>query len=441
MKKIGIDISPLQGPHRMRGIGYVTQRVINHLPKDKLGDNELVLFFNREPDESIDKVIKELNIQDVRYSLREIPTIHKNIFEKKLPGRLALIPKAYVKLTTYFQYRLGTNTFGKTRDIDTFVQFDQSAPLPRKIKRGGKTVLVIYDIIPYKLESDYLWGYRTARRRGLNRKASIKCLVRRSLYKSHLKANARHATKLVSISESTSSDFVNHIGIPRNKVRTLTLGADSQTPNSAAFNKSITLDRYHDTSWGYLSRKYTLSSDSRYLLFVGGADHRRKLEDLVAAFNQLRARGENILLVLSGDSMQGPNAISNGAVRKSLLETAYPDDIIYVGFADDKTRDWLYKHACALVFPSVYEGFGLPVLEAMGYGTPVISYDNLATKEVAKDGPVYANDSTSLFEQIIFVLSMTQDSKKKMLENSLNISKRYSWKSTGHQFLEIIEPL
>lgn len=438
MKKVGIDISPLQGPHRMRGIGYVTQHIINHLPKDSFGDTELVLFYGKNLDIDITETLKNLRLEGISYSLRKITGAHESIFEKRLPGRLALIPKAFTKLSTYFQYRYGTTTFGYTRDINTFIQFDQNAPLPRRLARGGKGLIVIYDIIPYKLEADYLWRYSTARRRGLNRRAALKCSVRRLLYKYHLIANTRHASRLISISDATTNDFVFHIGVRREKIEIVKLGVPEHQAQAKKTSSSISLARFYDTSWGYLPQQFTFSSSRRFLLFVGGADHRRKLEDLVAAFNQLNAQGQEILLVLAGDSMQGPNNISNDTVRRTLISTAYPERIIYVGFTDDNTRDWLYEHATAFVFPSVYEGFGLPVLEAMSYGTPVISYDNLATKEVALDGPLYASDVPTLIEQIRHILGMSKYERKTLSENSIAISKRYTWKAAGEEFQSII---
>lgn len=424
----------------MRGIGYVTQHIINHLPKDRLAETELVLFYSEDLALNISETLSNLDLEGIKHSSRKMLSSRKSIFEKTLPGRLSLIPKAFMKFQTYFQYLYGTKSFGRTKDIDVFVQFDQSAPLPRSINKNGKLLLVIYDIIPFKLEADYLWNYRTARTRGLNRRASIKCYIRRLLYKHHLRANTTHAHKLISISSATTADFIQDIGVKSEKIESLTLGASNkQAQNHQSSDDSVVVARYHQTSWGYLPLNYTLESTDKFLLFVGGADYRRKLEDLVTAYNQLRARGEDIQLVLAGDSMQGPNDISNHIVRQSLLQTAYPDDIVYVGFTDDTTRDWLYQHATAFIFPSVYEGFGLPVLEAMNYGTPVISYDNRATKEVAKDGPLYANDSSSLLSQIYQILKMSPKRRKDLLEHSISIAGRYTWSSAGKKFMNIIE--
>src|SRR5436190_305364 len=79
-----------------------------------------------------------------------------------------------------------------------------------------------------------------------------------------------------------------------------------------------------------------------YLLFVGGADRRRKLEDLVTAFNQLRAQGHELKLILAGDTMQGPANVATEEIQYALKTSSYLKDIIFMGFANDATRDWLY---------------------------------------------------------------------------------------------------
>ena len=165
-------------------------------------------------------------------------------------------------------------------------------------------------------------------------------------------------------------------------------------------------------------------------MFVGGADPRRKLEDLIAAFNQLRARGTELKLVLAGDTMKGVETIPTPVAHHALNTSAYIDDIIFAGFIDDNVRDWLYKNTDALVFPSTYEGFGLPVVEALRYGTHVISYDNQATIEIAGDLPTYANDVPSLMNAIKNCLG---DKGKTMPAKDI---KTVSWKETADSILK-----
>jgi glycosyltransferase involved in cell wall biosynthesis len=112
--------------------------------------------------------------------------------------------------------------------------------------------------------------------------------------------------------------------------------------------------------------------------------------------------------------------------------------VFFLGFTDDKTRDWLYSAALAFVFPSIYEGFGLPVLEAMQYHTPVIAYDNKAIREVAGDYPIYANDPLSMVESVRYLSNLDKKELSKLTDKAYHHSSRYTWKRTAESILEII---
>src|SRR5690606_28011392 len=114
-------------------------------------------------------------------------------------------------------------------------------------------------------------------------------------------------------------------------------------------------------------------------------------------------------------------------------------DIYFVGFTDDATRNWLYKNALAFVFPSVYEGFGLPVLEAMSLKTPVICYKNRAVQEVAGTFPLYADDVWSLVDKIREVETLSgKDSFKGLLEKGAKHATQYGWDKTAIQVIDIV---
>ena len=102
-----------------------------------------------------------------------------------------------------------------------------------------------------------------------------------------------------------------------------------------------------------------------------------------------------------------------------------------MGFVDDKTRDWLYTHALAFVFPSRYEGFGLPVLEAMIQGSPVISYRNLATQEVAADAIIYADNLLSLSDAVKKLLSYSVGERAELVKIGKDRAELYDWRKTS----------
>lgn len=427
--RIGIDISSLQGPHRMRGIGYVAANFVKNIPKDT--KDTFVLYGEKNAPLSIETVIGELDLGHIKY---EVHIIESMPLREDLPGKLKYFSKAKKRIRELIYYSLGDAGFKSAKSLDAFLQLDQSKPLPR-LRFGAHLYFIAYDIIPYVLEADYLWSFRTAQQHGLSRKAALKCSIRRALYITKIRLNSYRSTGIFTISKTTQLDFEKYVKTPHRKTIPLTLGLSVLSHKKSYHDGSV--NRYHETSWGYLPHQESLK-DERFLLFVGGADHRRRLDDLVTAFNHLRASGLDIKLVLSGDSMQGPRNIATHSIQEALVNSAYADDIYYVGFSDDKTRDWLYENALVFVFPSVYEGFGLPVLEAMSYGTPVICYENNTVKEVASSIPFYAKDALDIKNNIINIIKSPSELLAKRTEEGVRQAAKYSWVKASKSILSHI---
>ena len=426
---IGIDLSSLQGAHRMRGIGYTLINFVNHISEEERQNNRYVFYAYPLGNGTYDDPLELLDLHGIDYEVRELKERRRS--SRKLRGRWSMFVSAYNQLIELRDLYFGDSRTKDYSGVDVFLQTDQSQSLPRKSK--VRKALVGYDIIPFALEWDYLWSYATARTRGYSRKAALRVKVRRALYIHKLKANVRHANAILAISKATKQDFVNSLSLKKDRVKVVPLGVSASGKRSSPLN----IQRYHKSSWGYVPADFTFD-DTPFLLFVGGADRRRKIEDVVAAFNHLRGEGNNIKLVLAGDSMQGPEAIATEEVQSALKRTSYIDDVIFLGFIDDKTRNWLYENALAFVFPSRYEGFGLPVLEAMIHECPVISYHNDATLEVAGDAPLYAADIDDLRTAVLDLLAMKDSELSTLRQKSLAQAKKYSWAKTCEQlFIEL----
>ena len=430
---IGIDISPLQGAHRMRGIGYTVLNLINNLPADARKNHHFVLYILPEQHSEHGNPLELLDVKDLSFETRYLKSRRR--FSRKYPGKLWLINSISNQLVELRDMYFGDSRVSSLKGVDVFLQTDQSQSLPRRGRT--KKALIIYDIIPYALEWEYLWSYRTARRiQGFSRKASLRCLARRWLYAHKLRVNARRAKLLLSISEQTKIDFVELLSTPAKKINVSPLGVTTPSSDEDGVPK---LKQYVTTSWGHVQRTLVINPDIPFLLFVGGADKRRKLQDLITAFNNLRGQGHNLKLVLTGDSMKGPEAIATEEVQTALKNSSYLEDIIFMGFVDDQTRDWLYKNARAFVFPSKYEGFGLPVLEAMAHECPVISYRNSATYEVAGDFPLYVNDVHELASAVIRLLRAGDKDIDAIRQKNLEHVKKYSWHKTAGHIISILE--
>jgi len=427
---IGLDLSSLQGPHRMRGIGYTLLNFINNISAADREKHAFVFYAYPSSDEK--SPLNILNLEGMNYEIRELK--HRRKITKQLPGRLNLFVSALNQLIELKDLYFGDSRIKDLSGVNFFLQTDQSQHLPRR-KWGLRKGLVIYDIIPYVLEWEYLWNYATARQRGFSRKAALRVHARRWLYGHKIKVNTRRAKTLFSISEHTKQDFVNYLGTASKKIVVTPLGVNVTMDHS---KENTSLKHYVKTSWGYVRRALTLDPDTHFVLYVGGADRRRRLDDLVSAFNILRAQGHDFKLLLAGDSMQGPENISTEEIQYAFKMSSYKEDVIFMGFIDDTTRDWLYSHARAFVFPSRYEGFGLPVLEAMSYGTPVISYKNAATIEVAGDAPVYVDGLEGLVDSLRSLLSLSQTKIDDLHKKSLAQAKKYESVKTSQRMLDII---
>jgi glycosyltransferase involved in cell wall biosynthesis len=432
---IGIDLSPLQGPHRMRGIGYTVLNLINNLPDNARTEHSFVFYVLPEGHSSHGSPLELLDMNGLDYELRELRPRRR--FAYKLPGRLRLINSILNQLIEIRDLYFGDSRIPTLKNVDVFLQTDQSQSLPRRGRT--KKALILYDVIPYALEWEYLWNYKTARlNHGFSRKAAFRCAVRRRLYAYKLRINARRAKILLPISEQTKSDFVRLLSGVSRKTSVTPLGVSMPSPHKAG---DPDLRHYVKTGWGYVARPLVLDPDIPFLLFVGGADKRRKLQDLVTAFNNLRAQGHELKLVLAGDSMRGPENIATEQVQTALKDSSYLDDIIFMGFVDDDGRDWLYKNALAFVFPSRYEGFGLPVLEALVHGCPVISYVNEATLETAGDAPIYAKDTEELRLAILELLAATPKQKEALGKKGVEQAQKYDWVKTSRQVFKVLSGL
>ncbi|MDZ7744500.1 MAG: glycosyltransferase family 1 protein [Candidatus Saccharibacteria bacterium] len=440
--KIGIDATVLQGPHRMRGIGYTLINFINHLPKEAKTKHHFVLYLYEQDK---DQALNLLELKGVNHSIVSIPNPLANPRRNKLKhiakqlGRFVpAIIKAPFKVALhqfriYKDYYLGDTRLGSLRDIDKFIQFNQEQHLPRHAK--GKVALVLYDMIPYVMEADYLLSYSTARNKGCTRRSALNHALHRRQYKSRLKFNCKRADYLLAISKHTKKDFVTRLSVPAKKIQVCLLGVDGSKTKKT--DKDPQLHRYTYTSWGTIPRKLDLN-DKKFLLFLGGADPRRKLVDLVAAFNNLRAQGHDIKLVLAGDTSKGPFDIPVPALQDYFRNTSYLDDVYFLGFVEDYQREWLYKHAVAFVYPSVYEGFGLPVLEAMRHGTPVITYRNTSILEVAEDAAIYADDFMGITRTVRDLVSNSTDSSKFSLTGKKQ-AKKFGWNKTADSIIRAIK--
>ena len=175
-----------------------------------------------------------------------------------------------------------------------------------------------------------------------------------------------------------------------------------------------------------------------YLLFIGAGDMRRRVEDLVDAYNNLKAEGNDIQLALAGENFIAPEMIPNIRVREAVMKSSYKEDILCLGYISDEAKDQLYQRAIAFVYPTLYEGFGIPILEAMLRGCPVITYRNSSTMEVGTDHALYAQGWWGIKEQVEIILGQTSAQKQNLTIRSQAYARQFTWKRSAKTIFEIL---
>ncbi|MDR4509890.1 MAG: glycosyltransferase family 4 protein [Candidatus Brocadiaceae bacterium] len=201
--------------------------------------------------------------------------------------------------------------------------------------------------------------------------------------------------------------------------------------------EGVSLNLSADNNDGeYLFEKYRLPRN--YLLYVGVIEKTKQVESIVRAFSQLDdSLQKDYAVVIVGAKGNAYNAVMT-AVRDCHLEKK----VFFLGYVQDNDLKYLYKKARIFVFPSLIEGFGLPVLEAMAHGTPVIASDIPVLSEVVGDAAILVDpyDITALSNAISRTL-LDEDMRKSLIMKCSERIKVFSWDNTVRKTLSIYEKL
>ncbi len=176
----------------------------------------------------------------------------------------------------------------------------------------------------------------------------------------------------------------------------------------------------------------------KYILSVGRLEYRKNTINLVKAFDIFKDKSKSDLkLVLTGKPGYGYEQII-----ETVDSSKFKKDIILPGYIKSEELPYLYKNAEMLVYPSLYEGFGLPILEAFATGTPVITSNVSTIKEVAGEGAILVDpqdieEISESMDNLINNISL----RRKLVEKGEQIIKNYSWKETAIKLRETISRL
>jgi glycosyltransferase involved in cell wall biosynthesis len=172
-----------------------------------------------------------------------------------------------------------------------------------------------------------------------------------------------------------------------------------------------------------------------YFLFVGTLEPRKNLMRLLQAFGAQAHRMSGVQLVLAGAVGWGEQNL-----EQALCQLAIEDRVLLAGRLDEASLHGYYRHALALVLPSLYEGFGLPLLEAMQYGVPVITSNCSSMPEVAGAGGLLVDPKdTSDIAAALVELASDEALRQRMGAAALAQAAGFSWDEAAKQTLAVLE--
>ncbi len=236
----------------------------------------------------------------------------------------------------------------------------------------------------------------------------------------------RKLDHVLTVSESSKRDIVEYAHVPAEKVKVTYLAADS----------NVYYPGEQDQSRRTILEKYPVSKN--YILYISRLEHPGKNHvRLIDAFNKLRSDNSelDLQLVLAGSKWPGCEAIHQAAKASPFSE-----DVIFPGFVTEEDLAHLYRGADLFVFPSLYEGFGLPVLEALSCGTPVACSNISSIPEVAGNAALYFDPKNleSIADSMRKLLTEVE-TKERLITEGLNHVKKFTWERTAKDTYEILK--
>lgn len=249
-------------------------------------------------------------------------------------------------------------------------------------------------------------------------------LRQRASFKLLLPWSARRADHIITVSEHSKRDLIRSYGIREEKITVTYEGAG---PTFRPIDRQKAKEQ--------LALKYGINSD--FILYVGRLQARKNLGRLVAAYAQVRSAGFHHKLVLVGkiDSLFQP-------VMSRVHELNLEGSVLRPGYVPDEDLPSFYSAADVFVYPSFYEGYGLPVVEAMACGTPVVTSRGSSLEEVAADTALLIDplNEQSIADALKRILGDSQLARR-MAEDGLRRSRQFSFKNTARQTIDVYEGL
>jgi len=414
---IGIDIRSLMNKQRT-GVGEYTFEFLNAVFRNT-DLNQYFLFYNSYKDVSDN--IPKWDYDNVHYVCTHLPN--------KLFSLLLCL--GVIKLDKFILRHL--DPFGSAQDrlpskdpiqkegdpsVSTSAPFGRSMFAQDDVKsldyffapnlnflslsRKTKLILTIHDLSFEILPECYTW--------------------KRRLWHKILrpKKMCRRADVILTPSENTKRDIIREWGIEDSKIKVLYPGLSSVIKYQ--ISSRLKVEDNNELKVGGVKLKYGLPD--KYILYLGTIEPRKNILGIISAYKKSLLLNDGYMLIIAGAS---------GWKNEELFKVAESTTgVKYVGYVEDQDKTDLYRQANLFVYPSLYEGFGLPVLEALACDTPVITSDRSSLSEVFGDHVALVNPNN--ISEISKAMKVALSSKREDIKIDLG---KFDWNKTAKEFLNL----
>lgn len=270
------------------------------------------------------------------------------------------------------------------------------------------TVVTVHDLIPLLLKP-----YRGGP------------LVR--LYTAFARATSPRATLLLTDSEASRRDIVEHLNVSPDRVQTVYLAVDGMYSDLSGFGRT----EFAQPDRSVLEQ---LGIQPGYVLYLGGFDVRKNVRGVCAAFARAAQTAPEAHLVIAG-KLPAVDSDFTPDPRRLAQEAGIPEARVhFVDFVPEELKPALYRQARVFIFPSIYEGFGLPPLEALACGAPVVGSRAASLPEVVREGGVLVDPMDVEGMAAALVRLLTDDTfHAKLRQRALQRAARFTWETTARE--------
>ncbi|SFE32990.1 Glycosyltransferase involved in cell wall bisynthesis [Thermoanaerobacter thermohydrosulfuricus] len=251
-------------------------------------------------------------------------------------------------------------------------------------------------------------------------KGSLQRVLQTNYFKFVLPRVIKKAKKIITISDCTKIDIIKYFKVPKEKIVRIYNGYD------------MDLFFQRDNARSYIYGKYKIED---YILAVGASYPHKNYNNLIKAITL--TSNKDIKLIIAGGKDDYRDYL-----KKLTNELNLSDRVLFINYVPQEDLPYLYSAARCLVYPSLYEGFGLPPLEAMACGCPVITSNTSSLPEVVGDAGIMVNPYNvgEIAEAIDLVLS-NENLRKEMIEKGLKQAQKFSWGKTAEEIYKVIKEI